>query len=233
MAGLVRWAVAAGLTLAASAAGAQEIAQVMAPYEIDAVPGARSESPPAVIMASDIGGPYAAIPPQAAMPRPAPALLPPREIYGLLRDDGYAPVGTPRLRGAFYTVAVTDPYGEDGRVVIDGRSGRIVRFIPAEADLAAPLWRRPAPHFREFGPVPRPPLAVPRVASRSAVPLPKPAPAQPVAGPARPIAAQPAPAAAPAPQTAAAPAPAPAPVEAKPAPVIAPTQAMPSVQGLE
>jgi hypothetical protein len=232
MAGLVRWAVAAGLTLAASAASAQ----VMAPYEIDAVPGARSESPPAVIKASDIGGPYAAIPPQAAIPRPAPALLPPREIYGLLRDDGYAPIGTPRLRGTLYTVAVTDPDGEDGRVVIDGRSGRIVRFIPAEADLAAPLWRRPAPHFREVGPAPRPPLSVPRVASRNTTPpLPKPAPVQPVAAPAKPVAAQPAPATAPAQQSAAAPAPAAAPasIEAKPAPVIAPTQAMPSVQGLE
>jgi hypothetical protein len=233
MTGVVRWALAmaAGLTLAASAAGAQ----VVAPYEIDAVPAARSESKPALLKASDIGGPYAAIPPDAATPRPAPGLLPPREIFGLLRDDGFAPVGTPRLRGTLYTVAVTDPDGEDGRVVIDGRSGRIVRFIPAEADLAAPLWRRPVPNFREVGPAPRPPLSVPRVASRSATtPLPKPAPAQPVAGPSKPVVAQPAPAPAPAQQSAAAPAPAtPAPVEAKPAPVIAPTQAMPSVQGLE
>jgi hypothetical protein len=215
---------AAGLTLAASAAGAQ----VMAPYEIDAAPSARP-----VIQVSDIGGPYAAIPPNAPAPRPAPALLPPREIYGLLRDSGYAPVGTPRLRGPFYTVAVMDPDGEDGRVVIDGRNARIVRFIPADADLAQPLWRRPAPHFREVGPAPRPPLSVPRIASRTPnTPLPKPAPPQPGPAPAKPVAAQPAPA--PAQQSAAAPvAAAPVPVEAKPAPVIAPTEAMPPAQGLE
>ena len=225
----VRWAlaVAAGLTLAASAAGAQ----VMAPFEIDAVPAERP-----LVRASDIGGPYAAIPPDAAMPRAAPGLLPPREVYGLLRDSGFAPIGTPRLRGAFYTVAVTDPDGEDGRVVIDGRSGRIVRFIPADADFGGPLWRRPVPHFREVGPVPRPPLSVPRVANRSAnPPLPKAAPQQPVAAPAKPVAAQPTPAPAPAQQSAAAPAAVAAPpaVEAKPAPVIAPTQPMPQVQGLE
>jgi hypothetical protein len=91
---------AAGLTLmAANAADAQ----VMAPFEIDAGAVARP-----ITRTSDIGGPYAAIPPEAAMPRPAPALLSPREIYGLLREEGYAPLGTPRLRGAFYTVAVTD-----------------------------------------------------------------------------------------------------------------------------
>jgi hypothetical protein len=118
--------------------------------------------------------------------------------------------------------------------VIDGRSARIVRFIPAEADLAAPLWRRPVPHFREVGPAPRPPLAVPRVASRNATaPLPRPAPA-PVAPPAKPVAAQPAPA--PVQQSAAAPAPSPVPsaaAEPKPQPAIAPTEAMPAVQGLE
>jgi len=233
MTGLVRWTVAAGLTLAASAAGAQQLAQVMAPYEIDAAPSART-----AIRASDIGGPYAAIPPDAAVPRPAPALLPPGEIFGLLRQAGYAPVGTPRLRGAFYTVAVVDPYGDDGRVVIDGRNARIVRFIPADADLAAPLWRRPVPHFREVGPAPRPPLAVPRVASRNPTPpLPKPSP-NPAAAPAKPVAAQPTPAPAAPQQTAATPAAAataaaPAAVDARPAPVIAPTQPMPQVQGLE
>lgn len=225
MVGVVRWTLAAGLSLVASAAGAQ----VMAPFEIDAAPITATR-------VSDIDGPYAAIPPEAPLPRPGPALLPPREIYGLARDAGFAPVGTPRLRGAFYSVGAIDPAGEEGRVVIDGRSGRIVRFVPADADIGAPLLRRPVPHFREVGPVPRPPLAVPRVASRNpAQPLPKAAPPPPVAAPAKPVAAQPAPV--PVQQSAATPAATSAPaaptVEAKPAPVIAPTQEMPPVQGLE
>src|SRR5262249_21771209 len=88
-----------------------------------------------------------------------------------------------------------DPRGDDGRLVIDARNGRIVRFTPAY-------------HFGEGGqegygdgpdaygpPVPlapmkyepssneiRPPASVPRVASRTpaAVPLPKPDPARPL-----------------------------------------------------
>ena len=36
-----------------------------------------------------------------------------------------------RLRGFVYTIAVIDRGGEDGRLIIDARNGRIIRFMPA------------------------------------------------------------------------------------------------------
>ncbi|MDA9432434.1 hypothetical protein [Bradyrhizobium sp. CCBAU 51627] len=215
----------------------------------------------AYISVSDFDGPYA---PEAAPPPrygygygyeergPAPALLPATEVYAVLRDNGFAPLGIPRLRGAVYTIAVIDRRGDDGRLVIDARDGRIIRFMPAagaysmipayEEPAAAPYEPQTAlpPTMVRSGP-PRPPAPIPHVASRT-VPLPKAAPRRaetPVAV-ARP-AEQP-PHAQPAQQTAAvqakppeaAPAAAaPAVGEAKPAPIILPTQEMPAVQGLD
>ena len=95
---------------------------------------------------------------------------------------GFSPLGIPRQRGFVYTIAVIDRGGEDGRLVIDARSGRIIRFVPA--------WQNGAPYegawnssYGPPGPLPptavrgepRPPASVPRVASRS-VPMPKPSP---------------------------------------------------------
>jgi hypothetical protein len=244
-------AVSAGLMLAASAANAQ----MLAPYRA----------------ASDFDGPYER--PYGAMPPPpppvynyggyAPALLPPHEVYAVLRDNGFSPLGVPQQRGFVYVIAAVDRRGEDGRLVIDARNGQILRFVPAygygpyggnfepermpgygpESALPPPTVIRGAP---------RPPAPVPRVASR-AVPLPAPKPA---AAAARSIAPAPQQSAAietkPAPpaQSHAAPAQAADPLtaqanaappqahatvgEAKPAsPVIQPTQEMPKVQGLE
>jgi hypothetical protein len=61
----------------------------------------------------------------------APSLLPPQEVYAILRANGFSPLGAPRQRGYTYVIAVLDRGGEDGRLVIDGRSGRIMRFVPA------------------------------------------------------------------------------------------------------
>ncbi|HEY0330140.1 MAG TPA: hypothetical protein VGC77_13695 [Rhodopseudomonas sp.] len=189
----VGWAISAGLLLGAGAAGAQGLP--------------RDGGGAGPMLVSDFDAPYAAVPPDLPPPpRYVPALLPPGEVYAVLRDAGFAPLGTPRLRGVFYSVAATDLDGADGRVLIDARSGRIIRFIPAEADDSfaryAPV--RPVPSFREVRP-PRPPLPVPRLASRNpTAPLPRPAPPAPVVSqPMPPIAAQPLPA--PAQQTAAAP----------------------------
>ena len=60
-----------------------------------------------------------------------PALLPPQEVYTVLRENGFSPLGVPQQRGFVYTIAVIDRGGEDGRLVIDARNGRIVRFMPA------------------------------------------------------------------------------------------------------
>jgi hypothetical protein len=183
-------------------------------------------------------------------------LLPAHEVYTVLRDGGFSPLGIPVRRGFFYTISVIDRGGDDGRLVIDARTGRILRFLPANRigdnfddalTTTYPPGRPPAADVRGE---PRPPRAAPKVASRtSGVPVPKPR-----AGDAKPVAAttpaaQPAQLVAPAvqqsaaavptkpadPQTTgqiAAPAAAPA-IEAKPTPQIQPTQDMPKAQGLE
>ncbi|GLH81237.1 hypothetical protein SSBR45G_61460 [Bradyrhizobium sp. SSBR45G] len=61
----------------------------------------------------------------------APAFLPVHEVYAILRDNGFSPLGAPRQRGNVYIVAVLDRQGEDGKLVVDARSGRILRFVPA------------------------------------------------------------------------------------------------------
>jgi hypothetical protein len=229
---------------------------------------AQAQVPGRYTAASDFDTPYAVAPPP--VPRPeyvpgleyvpgphyvpgrhygagpqygyGPGLLPSTEVYSVLRDNGFSPLGIPRLRGFVYTIAVIDRGGEDGRLVIDARSGRIIRFVPARGmgdnyyedqsalggPSAAPPPQAQAPtHVQAAAPPSRP---VPQVASRT-VPVPK----------AKPLAAKPA--AAPI-QQAAAPAPKPAEVPAaapvttgsvpdKPATQIAPTQDMPTVQGLE
>ncbi|WBL79820.1 hypothetical protein I3J27_05165 [Bradyrhizobium xenonodulans] len=230
------------------------------------------------IAVSDFDGPYA--PPDAAPPPPprygqgygyghgygygyeerGPApMLPSTEVYAVLRENGFSPLGIPRLRGGVYTIAVIDRRGDDGRLVIDARDGRILRFVPnADAYGMAPDFEAPAvapyrpqsalppPTMVRNGP-PRPPAPIPHVASRT-VPLPKAAPHRgeaPVAAakPAEPApqaqAVQaPVPQAQPTQQTAAVqakPAEAAAATvgQAKPAPTILPTQDMPAAQGLD
>lgn len=230
------WVLSAGLVLSAPTANAQ----LLAPnHTVN----------PLIVTVSDFDGPYVAMPPEVPTPRYGPAygpgLLPPIEIYAVLRENGFLPLGIPRQRGQVYTIAVIQPGGSDGRLVIDARTGRIVRFIPADAvddddegDLSAaygpagPLL--PAIPVRSS--VPRPPAPIPHVASRT-VPKPRPSPlaGRRAAEPAqRSAAVQQKPAEG---QQATPPAVAPMVGEAKPAisaaPTILPTQEMPQVQGFE
>ena len=112
------WVVSAGLVCTAAAANAQ----VLVPYGI-------ARSPYAA--ASDIGGSYAAMPRDAPVRRYGPTLLPPEEVYTVVRDSGFSPLGIPQQRGLVYTISVIDRGGDDGRLVIDARTGRIIRFMPA------------------------------------------------------------------------------------------------------
>jgi len=219
-------AVVAGLVFAASAANAQApyraVSDFDAPYERPY--GAVPPAPPPVYNYGAYG------PPAGLMPLP--------EVYAVLRDNGFSPLGVPHQRGYVYTVAVIDRNGEDGRLVIDGRNGRIIRFVPAYGPAFGPAWgpgggpgwgRGPgSPYDESFNAVPgygsggtlppptvirgvpRPPASVPHVASR-AVPVPAPKPA---------VAARPEPA----PQQSAAIEPRPAP---KPAPPPAPVASAP------
>src|SRR6266446_1135004 len=231
------WVISAGLVVMAAGANAQGLA----PYET-------GRSPYTVV--SDVEGPYAAMPAEIPAPRYGPALMPPTEVYTVLRENGFLPLGIPQQRGLVYTISVIDRGGDDGRLVIDARNGRIIRFIPAYR-MGDNFNDDPTGSYGATGSLPpvsavrgppRPPAPVPHVASRTpSVPLPRTAP--PRESEAKPLAAQPAPA--PAQQSASAQAKpadpqtaprvaAPAAVEAKPAaPQIQPTQEMPKVQGLE
>jgi hypothetical protein len=239
------WMVLGGALLAAGTAGAQPLPYPrIAPYAL----------------ASDFDGPYAAMPPEALPPGYyAPRVLPPQAIYEVLREAGYSPLGAPQQRGLVYTIAALDPDGEDGRLVIDARTGRILRFMSAdrmggeiEAITVSTYGRRGLlPPMTDLRRPPRPPMPVPRVASRSVVPLPKPMPPRAVAAPtgeakadvkpelkpeAKPEAKGETTPAAPQ-QAAAQPAPAPAAAApaaaAKPPVVLQPTQEMPAAQGLD
>lgn len=113
---------------------------------------------------------YAAMP--ARRPPPPDAdLMSPRELVDLLRADGYSPLGPAMRRGWVYTIAVLDQNGDDGRLIVDGRSGEPIRFIPAmrvdsrlneELDY---MYGPPGPPPEAFAPDPcrrgGPPVAVP------------------------------------------------------------------------
>lgn len=192
MRGLTQWSAAAGLMALATAADAQTVMPV-----------------------TDFGpGPYAAIRTEA------PRLLAPAEVTAVIRGKGFAPLGNPQQRGIVYTVSAIDPAGDDGKLVIDARSGRIIRFLPAsrmgnrvdetlDIDYGPVGPLPPLPASTRRGP--RPPLPIPHVARRPAAPLPKAPPPQ---------------------QSAQAPVVTP-PLEARPLAQIHPTQEMPAAQGLD
>jgi hypothetical protein len=229
------WVMSAGLVLAATSANAQ----ISAPKDLGR---------PLYSTVSDFDGPYAAMPPQAPAAY-GPRLLPAPEVYTVLRDNGFSPLGAPQRRGLFYTIAVLDRGGGEGRLVIDARDGRIVRYARGYPDADAAVGYGPPglpPVSAVRGP-PRPPGLVPHVASRTpAVPMPKAMPerSQTIGKATEPVkesvrVAEPAKPAEPAPQSvaqakpAAVPATPPPVVEAKPAPQIQPTKEMPKVQDLE
>jgi hypothetical protein len=215
---LKAWAFSAGLVFTAAAANAQ----ALVPYGI--------ERP--VTRVSDVGGPYAAMPVEAAPPGYGPRLLPPLEVYTIVRESGFSPLGMPQQRGLVYTISVIDRGGDDGRLVIDARSGRIIRFIPAyrmggnfNEDLNAAYGRvgpLPPAMNSSYRRAPRPPLPIPHVASRSGAPLPKAPPhAARAEAPAQQSAATAKPAEPPSPTVGV----------AKPSVQIMPTQEMPAAQG--
>lgn len=229
------WVVSAGLVLSAMAANAQGLA----PY---------GNGGPHYAVVSDFGGPsYGAVPQDIPAPRYGPSLLPAEEVYTVVRESGFSPLGIPQLRGFVYTIAVVGRGGDDGRLVIDARNGRVIRFAPAyrmgnnfNEDFSYGPGG-PPPMSAVRGP-PRPPGTVPHVASRTPAVVPVPKAPPPNVGEVKPEAAKPA--AEPAQQSAtvqAKPVEAPAAastvttgsVPAKPAPQILPTQQMPKVQGLD
>lgn len=223
------WAMLAGLVFGTAAANAQMLAPIrggVSPYSAVA----------------DVDGPYAAMPREEPAPGYGPRLLPAPEVYTMVRENGFSPLGAPQLRGVFYTIAVLGRGGDDGRLVIDARDGRIVRFVPAwrtggnfhtDVEVAYGLPGPPAVSVVR-GP-PRPPGLIPHVANRT-VPFPRATPQRPGEPPvsAKPAESTPQSIAMGTKPTVAAPSSAaPATIEAKPTPPIQPTREMPKVQDLE
>src|ERR1700752_3461581 len=108
------WVLATGLALTATAASAQ----VAGPSRVSDFSGPYVEGP--------YRGPYYA-PPPVEVPPPLPprygyggygpgfapgyapaALLPPHEVYNIIREAGFSPLGVPHQRGFIYTIAVID-----------------------------------------------------------------------------------------------------------------------------
>src|SRR5581483_3120438 len=186
------WAVSAMLVVAATAANAQgpggryqPTSDFEAPYAGGPVPAP-----------GYYGGPPAYGPPPAAYAPPpgyGPSILPVQEVYAVLRDNGFSPLGAPFQRGLTYVIAVMDRGGEDGRLVIDARNGRIIRFMPASRWGGGYYGERSGYYGDRYAPPPpdgppgvlppiapsssdaRPSVPAPRLASRG-VPLPQPKP---------------------------------------------------------
>lgn len=108
-------------------------------------------------------------------------MLPPEQVVTVLRSSGYSPLGRVTLRGWIYTIAVIDRNGDDGRLIIDARTGQIMRFIPAQAvdERMMAVYGPPGPPpatyagyenrrgaLLDLRNVPRPPNSVPRGAQR-------------------------------------------------------------------
>lgn len=127
-------------------------------------------------------GSYAAIPSARYERSPRP-MLPPEQVVTVLRASGYSPLGRVTQRGWIYTIAALDRHGEDGRLIIDARTGQIMRFIPAQAvdERMMEAYGPPGPppttyagyenrrgSLLDLRHAPRPPNAVPKTARRPA-----------------------------------------------------------------
>jgi hypothetical protein len=126
-------------------------------------------------------GSHAAIPSARHQRSPAVRpMLPPEQVMTVLRSSGYSPLGRVTQRGWIYTIAALDRHGDDGRLIIDARTGQIIRFIPAQAvderimaDYGPP-GPPPATYENRRGSLldlrsaPRPPVSVPKTARRHA-----------------------------------------------------------------
>jgi len=127
-------------------------------------------------------GVHAAIP-SARHERAVRPMLPPEQAVTVLRASGYSPLGRVTQRGWIYTIAALDRHGEDGRLIIDARTGQIMRFIPAQAvdERMMETYGPPGPppttyagyenrrgSLLDLRHAPRPPNAVPKSARRPA-----------------------------------------------------------------
>jgi hypothetical protein len=88
--------------------------------------------------------------PGAVYPGYAPG-LPPHEIITIVRSTGLEPLSGPMRRGPIYAVRAVDRAGQQVRVIVDARLGRVVRIVPlpgarfaAQVVVPPPYGRPPA-----------------------------------------------------------------------------------------
>lgn len=116
--------VCAGTVMAAGIASVPVRAQVIQAQIIQVADVLRSDDGP-------YRGAYVGPPEPVPMEDGDGVVLAPEEIPRILRQQGFSQLGPVFRRGWVYTVAVLNEDGDDGRLIVDARSGEPIRFIPA------------------------------------------------------------------------------------------------------
>lgn len=98
-------------------------------------------------------------------------IIPPYEVFTIIRSMGMRPLGRPHYRGRFYVVHAVSPRGEEVRVTVDAYAARVVSVRPLDrvaTEYDGPVYRRydsgppgPPPRVIESDPRYVPPRAVP------------------------------------------------------------------------
>jgi hypothetical protein len=69
--------------------------------------------------------------------------LPPHEIIAIVRSTGLQTIGRPERQGPNYAVRALNRSGQEVRVIVDARMGRILKVAPLPQDAAAGPYDRP------------------------------------------------------------------------------------------
>lgn len=87
-------------------------------------------------------------------------IVPPYEVFTIIRSMGLRPLGRPHFRGRSYVVHAMDRRGEELRVVVDARAARVVSVTPIDRQAATEYDGPPVYRRYDSGP---PPVSGPRV----------------------------------------------------------------------
>jgi hypothetical protein len=136
----------------------------------------KSSSIVVVVLLGLSGMTPAAAEPVRLAQRFAADVIPPYEVFTIIRSAGLRPLGRPHYRGRFYVVHAVAPRGEEVRVVVDAYAARVLSIRPLDR-YATPEYDRPPAYRRyESGPPPAPGPRVieaePRYVPPAAVPRP-------------------------------------------------------------
>jgi hypothetical protein len=84
-------------------------------------------------------------------------VIPPYEVFTIIRSMGMRPLGRPQFRGRFYVVHAIDPRGEEVRIVVDAYAARVVSVQPLDRQAAREFGGPTIPRRYEsdIGPAPR------------------------------------------------------------------------------